>query len=78
MANRACLYAQSNGKMIGISEYKYGAPIAYMILLSKNTKMVKSKVFKSPFKLAIQGDYQEGVSRLYAFLDELKKQRLKS
>lgn len=72
MANRAYLYAQNNGKMMGISEYKYGTPIAYMILLNKNTKMVKSKVFRSPFKLAIQGDYQEGVSHLYTFLDELK------
>lgn len=71
MANRAYLFAQSN-KMMGISEYKYGTPIAYMILLSKNTKMVKSKIFKQPFKIALQGDYEEGVARLYAFLDELK------
>lgn len=72
MANRAYLYVQSDNRTTGVSEYKYGAPIAYKILISKNTKMVKSKIFKSPFRLALQGDYQEGVSRLYSFLDELK------
>lgn len=72
MANRVYLYAHNGNKMMGIAEYKYGTPIAYMILLSKNTKMVKSKIFKQPFKIALQGDYEEGVARLYAFLDELK------
>lgn len=72
MANRAYLYVQSDNSTTGVSEYKYGAPITYKILISKNTRMVKSKIFKSPFRLALQGDYQEGVSRLFSFLDELK------
>ncbi len=59
--------------MVGISEYKYGVPITYKILLSQNTRKVKSKIFKSPFKLALQGDFEKGVECLYCFLEELKK-----
>lgn len=73
MANRAYLYAKKGTEMIAISEYSYEIPIAYKILVSQNTKRAKSKVFKSPFKIALRGDFEKGVERLYAFLDELKK-----
>lgn len=73
MANRAYLYAKKGTEMIAISEYSYEIPIAYKILVSQNTKRAKSKVFKSPFKIALRGDFEKGAERLYAFLDELKK-----
>lgn len=73
MANRAYLYAQKGNEMIAISEYSYEIPIAYKILISQNTKRVRSKIFKSPFKIALRGDFQKGVEKLYAFLEELKK-----
>lgn len=72
MANRSYLYAIKGDKTVGISEYNYDIPIAYKVLLSQNTKRVKSKIYKNPFKIALQGDFTKGVERLNAFLDELK------
>ena len=72
MANRAYLYAQKGAEMISISEYNYDIPITYKILVAQHTKRVRSKIFKSPFKTAIKGDFEKGVERLYAFLDELR------
>lgn len=73
MSNRAMLYARKGKKMTGISEYNYEIPLAYEILVSQKTRRVHSKVFLSPFYIAIRGDYDMGVEKLYAFLDELKK-----
>lgn len=73
MANRAYLYAIKGNKIIGISEYNYEIPIAYKVLLSQNTKKVKSKIYKTPFKIALQGDFTKGVERLNAFMEELKR-----
>ena len=72
MANRAYLYGVTGKRVTGISEYNYDVPIAYKILLSQNTKMVKSKIFTSIFKTALQGDLKKGVERLYTFFEELK------
>ena len=52
MANRSYLYAIKGDKTVGISEYNYDIPIAYKVLLSQNTKRVKSKINKNPFKIA--------------------------
>ncbi len=73
MSNRAMLYARKGKTMTGISEYNYEIPLAYKILVSQKTRRVHSKVFFSPFRTAIRGDYDLGVEKLYAFLDELKK-----
>ncbi len=73
MANRAYLYAKKGNEVVAISEYNYDIPIAYKILVSCNTKRVRSTIFKTPFKIALQGDFEEGVERLYAFLEELKQ-----
>lgn len=72
MANRAYLYGMEGKQVTGISEYNYDVPIAYKILLSQNTKMVKSRIFTNPFKIALQGNFEKGVERLYSFLEELK------
>ena len=73
MANRAYLYGIKGKKVSGISEYNYDIPISYKILLSQNTKRVKSKIFRSPFKIALQGDFEKGVEKLNEFLEELMK-----
>ncbi len=75
MANRAYLYAQKGEELLGIAEYNYDIPIAFKILLSAKTKRVRSKILKYPFKIALRGDFEKGVERLYAFLDELKNKK---
>lgn len=72
MANRAYLYAKKGNKVTGISEYNYDIPISHKILVSQNVKTVRSKIFRSPFKIAIQGDFKKGIEKLYTFLEELK------
>ena len=76
MANRAYLYAKKGKELTAISEYNYDIPIAYKILVSCNTKRVRSGIFRTPFKIALQGDFEPGVERLYAFLEELKQRGL--
>lgn len=56
MANRAYLYAKKGNEVAAISEYNYDIPIAYKILVSCNTKRVRSTIFKTPFKIALRGD----------------------
>lgn len=73
MANRAYLYGIKGKKVSGISEYNYDIPISYKILLSQNTKRVKSKIFRSPFKIALQRNFEKGVEKLNEFLEELMK-----
>ena len=68
MANRAYLYGIKGKKASGISEYNYEIPISYKILLSQNTKRVKSKIFRSPFKILI--GIQEWTNYLYYELGE--------
>ena len=72
MANRAYLYAKKGNEVTGISEYNYDIPISHKILVSGNIKLVKSKIFRSPFKIALQGDLKKGVEKLYTFLEDLK------
>lgn len=76
MANRAYLYAKKDKEFVAISEYNYEIPIAYKILVSCKTKRVRSSIFRSPFKIALRGNFEEGVERLYAFLEELKQKGL--
>lgn len=76
MANRAYLYAQKRKKLEAISEYNYDIPIAYKILVSCKTRRVRSKIFRSPFKIALRGEFDRGVERLYVFLEELKQKGL--
>ena len=76
MANRAYLYAKKDEAFVAISEYNYDIPIAYKILVSCKTKRVRSGIFGSPFKIALRGNFEEGVERLYAFLEELKQKGL--
>lgn len=76
MANRAYLYAKKDNKLAAISEYNYDIPIAYKILVSSSTKRVRSKIFRTPFKIALRGDFEKGVERLYAFLEELRRKNL--
>lgn len=73
MANRAYLYAKKGNKVTGISEYNYDIPISHKILISQSIKPVRSKIFRSPFKIALQGDFKKGIEKLYTFLEELKR-----
>lgn len=76
MANRAYLYAKKDNELAAVSEYNYDIPIAYKILVSSSTRRVRSKIFRTPFKIALQGDFEKGVERLYTFLEELRQKKL--
>lgn len=76
MANRAYLYAKKGKEFVAISEYNYDIPIAYKILVSCKTRRVRSGIFRSPFKIALRGEFDRGVERLYAFLEGLKQRGL--
>lgn len=78
MANRAYLYVKKGKELAAISEYNYEIPIAYKILVSCKTRRVKSTIFRTPLKIALQGDFEQGVERLYAFLEELRRTGLLS
>ncbi|HQS57088.1 MAG: hypothetical protein B7Y56_01035 [Gallionellales bacterium 35-53-114] len=81
MANRSYLYstnvipgpnAKTNGrKLIGISEWNYGIPIVYKLLLSGNPKTCQSSIWDNPEKIALIGDYTSGVKNLEGFLSKV-------
>lgn len=73
MANRAYLYAvkKDNSNVSGICECNYDIPFVFKILISCNTKMVSSKIFQNDKLIALQGNYEEGVKKLYDFFDRL-------
>jgi hypothetical protein len=81
MANRSYLYSanfepssEMNGidrRMTGISEWKTVIPITFKILLSGNPRKCRSSIWEFPKEIAIVGDYDQGVDRLFRFLDRI-------
>jgi hypothetical protein len=62
-----------DSSICGISEYAYDIPLSYRILVSQDTKVVRSRIWDYEGTLAIQGDYIKGQQKLYEFLDTLKR-----
>jgi hypothetical protein len=88
MANRSYLYSsnlvpspeanEGEGRMNGISEWNYDIPIAFKILLSANPRKCRSSIWEVPEEIAIAGDYDPGVDRLFRFLDRIALPEIKS
>lgn len=89
MANRAYLYSidrkpytdddVDKARIVDISEYNWGMPIVYEILLSAKTEIVDSILFNSleekgkTLPLALIADYKRGVDRLEMFFANIKE-----
>lgn len=82
MANRSYLYstnlipgpgAKANGRrLVGISEWNYGIPIVFKILISGKTKTCRSSIWDSQEEIALIGDYTLGVKNLEAFFSKIE------
>lgn len=82
MANRAYLYSidhipdpkarNAKRRIVGISEWNYEIPIVYALLLSGNTQTCRSLIWDAPEDISILADYDAGVERLQAFMEELQ------
>jgi hypothetical protein len=80
MSNRSYLYStdrlpSSDGgeqrpRYVGISEWPYDIPLVFKILVSGNPRACQSSIW-SPEPIAIAGDYDQGVVRLFEFLDRI-------
>jgi hypothetical protein len=80
MANRSYLYStdrlpSSDGdterpRFVGISEWPYDIPLVFKILVSGTPMACQSSLW-SPEPIAIAGDYDQGVARLFEFLDRI-------
>ncbi|TWT88427.1 hypothetical protein Mal64_19080 [Pseudobythopirellula maris] len=78
MANRSYLYSANRLpsrdtslevlRTVGIAEFNYDIPIAFMLLVSGNPQRCPSSIWASSEAEAIAGDYQIGVQRLLDFL----------
>jgi len=78
MANLSYLYATdilprspgwtNNTSLHGISEYRYGIPLVFKILLSGNPVACRSSIWESPEPIAIAGDYSIGRANLHKYL----------
>ena len=81
MANRSYLYSSNlvpspdiskdERRIVGISEWNYYVPIVFKILLSGNPRKCRSSIWEFPEEVAIVGDYNQGISHLFSFLDRL-------
>lgn len=79
-ANRSHLYSFSLdkegniSKIFDISEQNYAIPIIYKILVSNNTKVVPSHLFRN--ESALVGNAKEGRKRLEAFFSTLLEKKI--
>jgi hypothetical protein len=81
MANRSYLYSSNfvpspdanevDRRMTGIAEWNYDIPIAFKVLLSGNPRKCRSSIWEVPEEIAIVGDYDLGLARLFRFLDRI-------
>lgn len=76
MANRAYLYSanETMTKLRDVSESRYPIPLFYKILLGEDTSMCDSKIWGYEHPIAIKGDFQKGLNKLYTFYDYLATQ----
>jgi hypothetical protein len=80
MANRCYLYstnyvpgseATGDRRAVGISEFGYNIPIAFKVLVSGNPRACPLLIFEGADPIAVVGDYDVGVARLWQFLDRV-------
>lgn len=78
MANRSYIYARNSdlSNVIGVGEASYDIPLVFKLLVSENVQMVKSEIFEDDDLVALQGDYEGGLKRLYSFLDDLSSKKI--
>lgn len=76
MANRAYLYSanETMTKLRDVSESRYPIPLFYKIILGEDTSMCDSKIWGYEHPIAIKGDFQKGLNKLYTFYDYLATQ----
>ena len=78
MANRSYIYARNSNlsNVIGVGEASYDIPLVFKLLVSENVQMVKSEIFEYDDLVALQGDYEGGLKRLYSFLEDLSSKKM--
>jgi len=86
MANRSYLYAldfdrtkgarEKGEKIWSLSEYSYGIPLAYKILVSQGSKISHSIIWEYEHPIAIQGDFEKGEQKLLEFLSRLSNENI--
>lgn len=76
MANRAYLYSadQELSRLRDLSESRTPISLIYKIILGIDTEITNSKIWNYEYPLAIKGNFQKGLERLYNFYDFLKNQ----
>lgn len=82
MANRSYLYScgihpnqqRKRPQLKGISEWNSDIPLVYKVLVSAQTRVCKSSIWKGDLQIAISGDYLEGRKRLFEFLERIKNE----
>lgn len=80
MANRSHLYAGNyipdgeRRELIGISEWNWDIPLIHKILISGSPRACRSTIWDIPDKIAIVGNYSEGVEKLRAFLGRIERE----
>ena len=85
MANRSYLYSTNikprmdgeNCKITGISEFAYEIPIIHRILISCEMEACESSIWERDDKIALIGDYSEGVEALKQFFKAIKNPEAK-
>lgn len=77
MSSKAYLYGTNTGltslKEVAVTDDQFS--LVFQILLSGHTSLVDSKIWNPPHPLAIKGDFNSGVHRLFHFLEYLKTQK---
>lgn len=75
MANRSYLYTTDDYtatgddfKAIGLSEYPFGISYVYQLIVSYDTKSIKSKLFDEEEETAIVGDFEKGKQLVIEYL----------
>lgn len=76
MANRAYLYSATSdfGKMRDLSESRHPIPLVYQVLLSSETAICDSRIWKYEHPIAIKADFAQGLQRLLDLYEFLKTQ----
>ncbi len=82
MANRSYLFScnvvprpdlpKESVKVQGLAEWNYEIPLAFRLLASADPAPCGSLVWDTPDQIAIAADYQQGVTRLKAFLSRIE------
>lgn len=81
MANRSYLYSSNDlpgslewsekKKLQGIAEFRYDIPLLFKILLTGDPVACRSSIWETPEKIAIAGDYSQGLENLTRYLNRV-------